>query len=112
MSDQQTIDRAEWPTFFVAFSNANRGRAIAVTVDDPGLGRSCLNDGVPLLALDYDPADRGDDLIITIGRDSVEATHVIRSPIEVTELRDDQGAVTGLRILDHGGATTQLAFNK
>lgn len=111
MSDQQTIDPAEWPAFFVAFSNANRGRAIAVTVDDPSLGRSCLNDGVPLLALDYDPADRGDDLVITIGRDSLEATHVIRSPTEVTELRDEQRAVTGLKIVDHAGATTEMSIN-
>jgi hypothetical protein len=110
VSDRQTIDQAEWPEFFVAFSNANQSRLIAITVDDPGLGRSCLNDGVPLLALDYDPVDKGDDLVVSIGRESVEATHVIRSPTDVAELRDEQGTVTGLEIMDQGGATTRLLF--
>lgn len=111
MSTCHPIDRENWPAFFDAFSSANQGRPIAVIVDDPSLGRSCLNDGVPLLAMDYDPAGRGDDIVISIGRESVEATHVIRAPSEVAEMREDDGTVAGLEVLDQSGSTTRITFS-
>jgi Family of unknown function (DUF5335) len=110
MSTRHPIDRADWPAFFVRFSNANQGRPIAVIVHDPRLGRSCLNDGVPLLAMDYDPAGRGDDIVISIGQESVEATHLIRAPSEVAEMREEDGTVAGLEVVDRSEDTTRLVF--
>lgn len=102
------IDREEWPGFFVAFSNGNRGRSIIVKVEDPSLGISRLDDGVPLLGVDYDPVGKGDDIVVSIGRESVDWTHTINAPVSVFELQDESGNVMQLIVVDKSSTTTRV----
>lgn len=104
------IERERWPDFFVTFSNGNRGRSIVIKVDDPSLGISRLDDGVPLLGAGYDPAGKGNDIVVSSGRESVDWTHTIDAPAEVTELQDESGTVTELVVVADDKSTTRVIF--
>jgi len=107
---QKQIERQRWPDFFVTFSNGNRGRPVVLKVDDPSLGISRLVHAVPLMGVDYDPVDKGDDIVVTIGRETVDFAHTITAPLEVVELQDESGAVTELDVVDESNSTTRVMF--
>ena len=92
------------------FSNGNRGRMIAVEVADMANGDQPLTEAAPLLAIDCDPANKGDDLVITTGRDEVDYSHTISDPVEIRESQDDNGKVVALEVIDRDGAKTIVAF--
>jgi hypothetical protein len=74
------------------------------------IGDQPLTDAAPLFAIDYDPANKGDDLVITTGRDEVDYSHKISAPAEIWESQDDNGKVVALEIIDRDGAKTILVF--
>ena len=92
------------------FSNGNRGRLVAIEVADMAIGDQPLTEAAPLFAIDYDPANKGDDLVITIGRDAVGYSHKISAPAEIWELQDDNGKVVSLEVIDRNGSKTILVF--
>lgn len=110
MAQTKKIDRGRWGDFLSIFSNGNRGRTVAIEVADPATGAQELTDAAPLFAIDYDPAGKGDDLVITTGRDEVDYTHTISAPAEIWEAQDDNGKVVALEIIDQSGSKTILAF--
>ena len=92
------------------FSNGNRGRRVAIEVADLAIGDQPLTEASPLFAIDYDPANKGDDLLITTGRDEVDYSHKINAPVEIWESQDDNGKVLSLEVIDRNGSKTILAF--
>ena len=74
------------------------------------IGDQPLTDAAPLFAIDYDPADKGDDLVITTGRDEVDYTHKISAPVEIWESQDDNGKVVALEVIDRKGTKTIVVF--
>ena len=110
MAQTKKIDQGRWLEFLSMFSNGNRGRLVAIEVADMSIGDQPLTAAVPLFAIDYDPANKGDDLVITTSRDEVDYTHKISAPVEIWESQDDNGKVVGLEIIDRNGAKTIVAF--
>ncbi len=110
MAQTKKIDQERWSEFLSMFSNGNRGRRVAIEVADMAIGDQPLTDAAPLFAIDYDPADKGDDLVITTGRDEVDYTHKISAPVENWELQDDNGKVVALEVIDRNGAKTIVVF--
>jgi hypothetical protein len=92
------------------FSNGNRGRRVAIEVADLAIGDQPLTEAAPLLAIDYDPANKDDVLLITTGRDEVDYSHKINAPVEIWESQDDNGKVLSLEVIDRNGSKTILAF--
>ena len=92
------------------FSNGNRGRMVAIEVADMAIGDQPLTETATLFAIDYDPVNKGDDLMITTGRDEVEYTHKISAPAEIWESQDDNGKVVALEVIDRDGLKTILVF--
>jgi hypothetical protein len=110
MAQTKKIDQERWSEFLSMFSNGNRGRMVAIEVADMAIGDQPLTDAAPLFAIDYDPADKGDDLVITTGRDDVDYSHTISDPVEICEAQDDNGKVVALEVVDRKGAKTILVF--
>jgi hypothetical protein len=110
MAQTKKIDQGRWSEFLSMFSKGNRGRRVTFEVADMENGDQPLTDASPLLAIDYDPADKGDDLVITTGRDEVDYSHKISAPVEIWESQDDNGKVETLEIIDQDGAKTIVAF--
>ena len=110
MAQTKQIDRGRWSDFLRMFSNGNRGRLMAIEIADMADGEQPLADAAPLLAIDFDPAGKGDDLVITTGRDEIDSTHKISAPLEIWESQDDNGKVMALEIIDRSGSKTIIAF--
>jgi hypothetical protein len=92
------------------FSNGNRGRRVAIEVADLAIGDQPLTVASPLFTIDYDSANKGDDRLITTGRDEVDYSHKINAPVEIWESQDDNGKVVSLEVIDRNGSKTILAF--
>jgi len=110
MAQTKKLDQGRWSEFLSMFRNGNRGRLVAIEVADMAIGDQPLTDAAPLFAIDYDLANKGDDLVITTGRDDVEYTHKINAPAEIWESQDDNGKAVSLEIIDRKGAKTIIAF--
>jgi hypothetical protein len=110
MSQTKQLDKERWSEFLSMFSNGNRGRMVAIEVVDMASGDQVLTDGAPLFAIDYDPANKGDDLVITTGREEVDYSHKISAPAEIWELQDDNGKAVSLEVIDQNGGKTILVF--
>ena len=110
MAQTKKMDQDSWSEFLSIFSNGNRGRMIAIEAAGMAIGDQPLTDGAPLFAIDYDPANKGDDLVITTGRDEVDYSHKINAPAAIWELQDDNGKVMSLEVTDRNGAKTILVF--
>jgi hypothetical protein len=110
MAQTKQIDQDRWSDFLSMFSNGNRGRLMAIEIADLAVGDQPLSDAAPLFAIDFDPAGKGDDLMITTGLDEVDYTHKIIDPLEIWESQDDNSKVIALEVIDLNGSKTILAF--
>jgi hypothetical protein len=110
MAQTKQIDQGRWSEYLSMFSNGNRGRLMAIEIADTADGEQPLADAAPLLAIDFDPAGKGDDLVITTGRDEIDSAHKISAPLEIWELQDDNGKVMALEVIDRSRSKTIIAF--
>ena len=99
MAINTQVPREEWQDFFVTFSNGNRGRILSLEVFDSESGDSGQVKQGKLMAVDYDPVDKGNDIIVTTGVDEVDYTHTIKAPVEVWNAQHDSGEVAALAVL-------------
>jgi hypothetical protein len=110
MAQTNKIDKERWMEFLSIFSNGNRGRLISIEVTDMSIGDQIILDSKPLFAMDYDPVEKGNDLVITTGSDKLEFSHKIEAPVEIWELQNDNGKVTDLEIINQKGTKTIVLF--
>ncbi len=110
MAINSQVAQSEWPDFFVTFSNGNRGREVTLEVLDAEAGSTGQAKQGPLMAIDYDPVGKGNDLVITTGVDEIEYSHTIPAPVEVWQDQADDGEVAALQIVDQNGHKTIVSF--
>ena len=112
MHQTKKLLQSDWQDFFATFSNGNKGRMIAIEalgmVDGPS--HPTLSSGLPLLAIDYDPASKGDELVISTGKDSLDYTHTIGDAYEIWYEQDDNGQVVSLEVLSRNELRTIIIF--
>ncbi len=104
------IAQADWPDFFVLFTNGNRGRAVSMEVFDTASGSTGQVRQGPLMAIDYDPAGKGNDIVLTTGVDEIDYSHTIHEPAEVWQEQHENGQVAALEIIDRNKVKTVLSF--
>jgi hypothetical protein len=105
MAQTKKIEQERWAEYLSMLSNGNRGRMISIEAES-----QTLADTMPLFAIDYDPVNKGDDLVITTGTDKVEYTHTINAPKELWELQDDNGTVVSMEIINQEGLKNIIIF--
>jgi hypothetical protein len=110
MAQTKKVDPAQWPEHLRMLSNGNKGRLVAIEVADMSVGDQPLTSSAPLFAMDYDPAEKGDDLVITVGKDEIDYSHTIKGPVELWESQDDNGKLVALEVVDQEGTKTIVAF--
>ena len=110
MAINSKIEQSQWKDFFVSFSNGNRGREVTLEVYDAVSGSSGQAKQGPLMAIDYDPVGKGNDLVITTGVDEIEYSHTVPGPVEVWQDQADDGQVAALQIVDQNGHKTIVSF--
>lgn len=110
MAINTQIARADWPDFFVLFTNGNRGRALTLEVFDAESGSTGQARQGPLMAIDYDSIGKGNDIVITTGTDDIDYSHTIQGPVEVWQQQRDNGEVGALEIVDGNNVKTVVSF--
>ena len=85
MPHTNKVDQTRWSDFLRTFINGSKGRLISIEVAVASIGDQPLADSVPLFAIDYDSVCKGNDLVITAGRDEIDDTHKIDAPVEIWE---------------------------
>ena len=92
------IPQENWLEFFDTFTDGNRGRHIKIELLDPELGDEELIKDAPLFSINYDPVDKGNDIMIETGGEAPTYAHTIDVPTEVWTGQDANGVVLALRI--------------
>ena len=110
MAINTQIPQDQWPDFFVTFSNGNRGRSLSLEAFDNETGDVPAANQGPLMAIDYDPVGKGDDIVVTTGTDEIDYSHTIKAPVEVWQAQNDNGEVSALEIVDQNNAKTILSL--
>jgi hypothetical protein len=110
MAINEKVSQDQWPDYFVSFSNGNRGRSVSLEVFDPEAGGSGVRSQGKLIGVDYDPAGKGDDIIVTTGEDEIAYSHTIQGPVEVWQAQHENGQVGALEIVDQNNSKTVLSF--
>ena len=101
--ETKQLPREEWGAFLATLSTENRGRVVSAEVVGEDVGDQLLFTG-PLMALDYDPVGKGDDIVITAGEEAFE--HVIHSPSELWLARAADGQIVSMEIGSADGRRT------
>jgi hypothetical protein len=110
MAINTQIPNEDWSDFFITFSNDTRGRMVSIQVIDPVSGDAGEVAQGKLLAVDYDPVDKGNDIIVSLGTEEIDATHSVAAPVELWKAQLDTGEISALEIIDQNNGKTILSF--
>ena len=108
MAINTQIPQERWQDFFVTFSNGNKGRELSLEVCDSESGDQAAVKQGPLMAVDYDPVGKGNDIVITTGVDQIDYSHTIKAPVEVWQAQHDSGEVGALEFVDQNNVKSIL----
>ena len=78
--ETKKIPAKRWADWSATFTNGNRGRVLKIELVSDEMGAEPLADGAALVALDYDPAGKGNNFVISYGDEAVPSSHVIAGP--------------------------------
>jgi hypothetical protein len=115
MSNRIEISQDNWTNYLSEMTTSNRGRLIAVDIAAPNeVSHKPEIDipamGSPLFSLEYEPITKGNDIVLSIGEESLDYEHVIAMPLELTANLNTDGSLDSLEILAQGGARTRVNF--
>ena len=108
--ETKQIPRARWEAWCDTFSSGNRGRMLRLEIVGGEVGAEAVAAATPLVAIDYDPAGQGDEMIVSYGEEADPSRHVIAAPVALWQGQDENGAVFGLEIDNAGGQKTIVTF--
>ena len=98
------IERSQWAAFVDQFSQDNAKRPVTIEVVSPELGDEFFAEGVPFLALDYDPK-KEESLLVSVGEGESLSTHSVSNPRELWVEESPDGHALALQIVNDAGRT-------
>ena len=111
LDETKRIPTERWDAWCDTFTNGNRRRPIRIEVVSDELGAELLADGAALVALDYDPAGKDNNFVISYGDEAAPSSHVIAKPVALWQAQDENGLVVSLEIEDAGGSRMVVTLN-
>lgn len=99
-------------THISLFTNGNKGGLVSITLFNTGASNETLAEELPFMAIDYDPIKKGDDMVISLGGESIAFSHTIDASVELWETHDDKGVVTSMEIVDQNNNKVTLTFSQ
>ena len=104
--ETKRIPSERWEAWCGTFTNGNHGRLIRIEIVSDELGAEPLADGAALVAVDYDPAGKGNNFVISYGDEAAPSRHVVAGPVALWQAQDENGLVVSLEIEDERGGHT------
>ena len=105
------IAAERWEAWCDTFTNGNRGRLVGIEMVSDELGAEPLAEGAPLVAIDYDPAGKGNNFVISYGDEAAPSSHVVADPVALWQAQDENGLVVSLEIEDERGGRTIVTLS-
>ena len=109
--ETKKIPAKRWADWSVTFTDGNRGRLMKIELVSDELGAEPLVNCAALVALDYDPAGKGNNFVISYGDEAVPSSHVIAGPTALWQAQDENGLVVSLDIETEDGSRTIVMLN-
>lgn len=109
--ENKQIPMGRWEEWCDLFTNGNAGRPISVELVGNEEGAVRLADEVALVAIDYDPADKGNAMVISYGASSAPSSHTVNKPAELWQGQDENGLVVALEIVTDSGDSVAILLN-
>jgi hypothetical protein len=110
-AETKKIPTERWKEWCDTFTNANRRRQLRIEIVSDELGAEPLVDGAALVALDYDPAGKGNNFVISYGDEAAPSSHVIAKPATLWQGKDENGLVLSLEIEAEDGSRTVITVS-
>jgi hypothetical protein len=110
MAINTQVPQEDWKEFFVTFSNGNRGRMLSLEIFDTESGDVGSRKQGKLMAVDYDPVGKGNDIVVTTGVDVIDYSHTIGAPVEVWKAQHENGEIGALEIIDQNNGKTIITL--
>jgi myo-inositol-hexaphosphate 3-phosphohydrolase len=104
--ETKEIPVERWEEWCDLFTNGNRGRLVGIEIVDDELGAQPLADDVELVAIDYDPAGKGNDFVLSYGDEGAPSRHIVAGPVALWQAQDRNGVVVSVEIQDVRGGRT------
>lgn len=104
------VAREEWTRAIDTFVNMNKGRRIKVERYGRGRPHEHMEEGSPLFSLTYSPPDKGDSLVIAVGKDRVEHEYPVTAPKEVWVQSAAKEAGGAMEIVDGEGTHVSISL--
>ena len=105
LESSSRIEQGDWGAFLNTFSTENRGRAVSVEIVGMDIGDQPLDSGAKLDAIAYDPAGKGNAVVISV---DAGTHHPIHGVTEVWAARTTTGEIVALEFVDQDGRRTIL----
>ena len=99
MSTKKQIEKSEWQERLQTITSGNNGRTSAI--DAEGM---TIVENKPFISIDYDPNNKGDDIMITLEG----MAHTVKGPQELFITEESNGVVSTLEVKDYNGKSTFL----
>ncbi len=107
MLNTTQIEPKNWKERINLFSLGNRGRLVSMTL----CNFETLIDSIPLMNIDYDSLNLGCDMVVSVGTGTVKLNHIINSPLELWETKNERGDTTSMEIIDYDNNEFVLVFS-
>ena len=102
---KKQLQKNEWSERLQMVSSGNRGAN--ALLEEAGEN---IAENVPFRDIEYDPAKKGDDLVIAFGTGDNNLRHVVSSPVELYLHEDSNGVLTSVEIINNKSVTTSIRF--
>lgn len=115
MSDQgvsqtKEVPAERWSDWCITFTSGNRGRKVTMSFFDDVYGDEVIVDDAEFVAIDYDPVNKGNDIVVSVGDEEAPSGHVVPAPVKLWEAQDANGKIVSLQIEDQNSRRTILSF--
>lgn len=97
------IPTERWEEWSTMFTNGNRGRSLKIEIKKSEGGIKRLVENLPLVAIDYDPLNKGNIFTVSYDKKENPGRHFIKEPKKLIEMQDKKGVVVAVTLEDSKG---------
>lgn len=105
MNTKKQIPKSEWKERLLTISSGNRGRIAFLVADE-----ETITVHLSFRNIEYNPAGKGDDLVIGMGEEQKYLNHIVKSPVEISLQHLPDGEISFIEIVNQKGEITIVKY--
>lgn len=96
-----------WTESVSLFTEGNKGRLMSISL----CNIETIIEEIPLMSVHYESQFKGRNMIISTGMNNLKMNHIISSPSELWETKNETGHITSMEIIDYNNNEYILTFS-